>query len=147
MEAAANHELQRLIPLLNLNASQQDAVFRALASNNPAWSPALQVSIPGEKPASDPAALAAADAGDTTSAVLPHLDASQQQALLEDYVARDEWWGEVLPLLLADNDTPEITAAADSITTPAAATTTTQAPVESAPAVKAFEGDDVILDP
>ena len=144
VEAAANRELQRLIPLLNLDATQQDAVFRALAANNPAWSPALQVSIPGEKTSPDTAALAAAEAGDATTAIMPLLDDSQQQALLEDYVAREEWWGEVLPILLANNEAPEITAT-ETTDTPAA--TPALPPVETAPAVKAFEGDDVILDP
>ena len=151
VETDANHELQRLIPLLNLSAAQQDAVFRALAANNVLWSPAMQVPSATEAGrqsgvSRETAGATDAVAGDTTGAIMPYLDDEQQTVLLNDYLDREEWWGDVLPRLLADTEAPGLTgeAAASADPTTAPATTT---PVESAPAVKAYEGEEILLDP
>ena len=61
IEQETNHDLRRLVSLLNLSDSQQDQIFNALASRSPHWVPGMAtagtVSSPttGSSPSSDPA--------------------------------------------------------------------------------------------
>lgn len=41
VEAEANRELERLVPLLNLTPHQQDRVFAKLVENSPYWQPGI----------------------------------------------------------------------------------------------------------
>jgi len=43
VEQEANHELRRLVTLLNLDETQQDQVFQTLARNSPYWTAEMQV--------------------------------------------------------------------------------------------------------
>ncbi|HWB04484.1 MAG TPA: hypothetical protein VG796_15760 [Verrucomicrobiales bacterium] len=43
VEQEANHDLRRLVQLLDLTEEQQDRVFQKLAERSPSWTPALQV--------------------------------------------------------------------------------------------------------
>ncbi len=42
VEQEANHDLRRLVKLLDLTEEQQDRVFQKLAERSPAWSPAMR---------------------------------------------------------------------------------------------------------
>jgi hypothetical protein len=59
VEQEANHDLRRLVKLLDLTEEQQDKVFQTLAEHSPAWTPALQVastsgaSLAGKRAAED----------------------------------------------------------------------------------------------
>lgn len=43
VETEANHDLHRLVNLLNLDEQQQDQVFQTLAKHSPYWTPEMQV--------------------------------------------------------------------------------------------------------
>ena len=42
VEQEANHDLRRLVKLLDLNEAQQDQVFQTLAQHSPSWTPGMQ---------------------------------------------------------------------------------------------------------
>jgi hypothetical protein len=46
VEQEANHELRRLVTLLDLDENQQDQVFQKLARNSRYWTPEMQVASP-----------------------------------------------------------------------------------------------------
>ena len=62
VEQEANHDLRRLVELLDLNEGQQDRVFQTLAEHSPSWTPGLQVAPP---------AGSASSAGKRSGAALP----------------------------------------------------------------------------
>jgi hypothetical protein len=43
VEQEANHDLRRLVELLNLTEEQQDRVFQTLAEHSPSWVPGMQI--------------------------------------------------------------------------------------------------------
>ena len=122
VEREARRELERLTPLLGLDAVQQARVFSSLARQSDAWLPGMRT-LPG-----------GADAGEIANPLSPgdplfdQLDLDQQAALLREEMDRQAWWEEILPQLLPP-DFPE----------PAT-------PSPSGPDVKDFEGLDSLLD-
>ena len=64
VEQEANHELRRLVTLLDLDEAQQDRIFQTLAEHSPAWTPGMQI-------ASAPGSAAATGKRSTAAAPLP----------------------------------------------------------------------------
>jgi hypothetical protein len=155
IEQEANHDLRRLVKLLDLNEEQQDRVFQTLAEHSPSWNPALQIAsasgvatagkraessatIPeintgkgsyGKKtpaPASETIAAADSAATDPMSEILALLDPGQQDALVKAEMDRAAWWAEILPQITPSDDVPAVIGA--------------PAPGET----KAYEGADVL---
>ncbi len=136
IEQETNHDLRRLVSLLNLTDAQQDQVFNALASRSPHWVPGMAtagaVSSPtagSSSSSSDPATSTApstasgttpststADSAtspapaesDALSSILPFLTPEQQEALLADEMDKSAWWEEIIPQLLPDESLPTI---------------------------------------
>ena len=160
VEMEANHELNRLTALLDLDPVQQEGVFSALAQKSPYWLPGMQTGsgnsgvttgTPGRASAinkpgkSDSLKLvqgrqtggngvsSTASSQQTPADLTAYLNADQQQSLIEDAMNREEWWAEVLPQLLP----PTITETANSTPT----TETTDTPAET----KVFDGTDVLI--
>jgi hypothetical protein len=122
VEREARRELERLTPLLGLDAVQQARVFSSLARQSDAWLPGMRT-LPG-----------GADAGEIANPLSPgdplfdQLDLDQQAAFLREEMDRQAWWEEILPQLLP----PEFPEPSD--------------PTPSGPAVKDFEGLDSLPD-
>jgi len=136
IEQETNHDLRRLVSLLNLSDAQQDQVFNALASRSPHWVPGMATAGAVSSPTagsssspSDPATSTApptasgstpsASTGDSTtspapaesdalSSILPFLTPEQQEALLADEMDKSAWWEEIIPQLLPDESLPTI---------------------------------------
>ena len=157
IEQETNHDLRRLVSLLNLSDAQQDQIFNALASRSPHWVPGMAtagtVSSPnaGSSPSSDPATSTApptasgttpststADSAsspapaesDALSSILPFLTPEQQEALLADEMDKSAWWEEIIPQLLPDESLPAINGSTP--TTP------------DSPETKEFSGPDTL---
>ncbi len=126
VEQEANHELERLVPLLNLSEPQQDRIFQKLARNSASWHPAL--SVISESPAGNTKRPPSASGGttansgggtptagaETTSGTAPvvaknesasstivdeilnELTPEQQAQLLKDDLDNREWWAEAI---------------------------------------------------
>ena len=76
IEQESNHELRRLVPLLNLSEAQQEQVFNALAVNSPLWVPGMATAAPGGDATPVEGAAAVGDnarTADTTAATVPSL--------------------------------------------------------------------------
>lgn len=138
VEKQANHELERLIPLLNLNKEQQDLVFDRLAQNSADWHPALQLSPAGfaggfvvgdNKPTPAPAPTSTATPNvPSTSApetatvpdvvptptqaiediIAPILTDDQETALQQDLMDRQEWWDEMIQVMKTNMEEPPV---------------------------------------
>ena len=116
VERDANHELARLIPLLELTAEQQQRVFQALASTSPNFVPGMLVDgAPLKSPAGNP-----------QQAFLAQLSAAQIAAYLQDSNESSAWWSEYLGNLttLLDHATPAVGGSSTATTAPASDTTT-----------------------
>ena len=141
VEQDANHELRRLVTLLDLSPEQQDQIFQTLASRSPHWVPGMATTTtpentaPGssqnsqisagttQSPADAPSQPSAAASTPTTSpspeesdplaAILPYLTPEQQEALITDEMDRAAWWEEMIPVLLPDEALPPVTATPD----------------------------------
>lgn len=158
IEQETNHDLRRLVSLLNLSDVQQDQIFNALASRSPHWVPGMAtagtVSSPtaGSSPSSsdpapstapptasgttpspsttDSATTPAPAESDALSSILPFLTPEQQEALLADEMDKSAWWEEIIPQLLPDESLPTINGSTP--TTP------------DAPETKEFSGPDTL---
>jgi hypothetical protein len=158
IEQETNHDLRRLVSLLNLSDAQQDQVFNALASRSPHWVPGMAtagaISSPtaGSSPSSsdpgtstapstasgstpsasttDSATSPAPAESDALSSILPFLTPEQQEALLADEMDKSAWWEEIIPQLLPDESLPAING--DTPTTP------------DSPETKEFSGPDTL---
>lgn len=154
IEQETNHDLRRLVSLLNLSDSQQDQIFNALASRSPHWVPGMATAGTVSSPitgSSDPTTPTApptasgttpspttADSAttpapaefDALSSILPFLTPEQQEALLADEMDKSAWWEEIIPQLLPDESLPDISG--DTPTTP------------DAPETKEFSGPDTL---
>ena len=136
IEQETNHDLRRLVSLLNLSDSQQDQIFNALASRSPHWVPGMATAGAVSSPttgSSDPTTPTAppsntrspsASTADSTtpdsapspapaesdalSSILPFLTPEQQEALLADEMDKSAWWEEIIPQLLPDESLPTI---------------------------------------
>ena len=140
VEQDANHELRRLVTLLDLSPEQQDQIFQTLASRSPHWVPGMATTTPESaapgrsqnsqasagtpQPTADaPSQPSAAASTPTTSpspeesdplaAILPYLTPEQQEALITDEMDRAAWWEEMIPVLLPDEALPPVTATPD----------------------------------
>jgi hypothetical protein len=132
VEQEANHELRRLVEMLDLDAVQQDQLFGMLARRSSAWMPGMQTSqdLPaGEVGATNGGGLSEADE------IMAYLNPDQQQTLLQEEMDRQAWWAEVLPQLLP----PQLQEG-----TTGDAGTSTPAVTDPAPDVKPFEGGELL---
>lgn len=119
VEQEADHELARLIPLLDMKPEQQQRVFQALARTSPNFVPGMRVDGTTLQPST-------ATAKET---LLAELSTDQATAYLQDIDARSAWWEEYLAKV-ASNLTSDIPVPGAAITTPDATTTT---PLEVSP--------------
>lgn len=151
VEMEANHELDRLVALLDLDTGQQGKAFSILARQSAYWLPGMKTTtdvksdagaIPNAKksastqPASTRSAKVGSPPGNETS-IPPDLAAvlspDQQALLIQEEMDRQAWWAEVLPQLLPPV-IPTVVAA--------------PLPVETGlpPENKVYEGGDVLLE-
>ena len=131
VEQEANHELNRLSGLLELDSLQQDQLFALLAKRSAAWLPGMQTSrdtLGGTMTPVDSAVSTEADD------VMAYLSADQQQTLIQDEMDRQAWWEEVLPQLLP----PQLSDGTVDGTTPISD--------DSGPETKPFEGGEMLLE-
>lgn len=125
VELAANHDLRRLVELLDLNETQQDHVFQALARNSRHWTPDMQTTVAasaaGKKSpvasapiTGDAAPVESAPAkSDPLDDILAALTPEQQEELMNDELDREAWWAEILPQILPDESVPGMDATGD----------------------------------
>jgi hypothetical protein len=141
VEQDANHELRRLVTLLDLSPEQQDQIFQTLASRSPHWVPGMAITTPenaapgsilnsqtspgSAQPPADaasqpapapatPATTPSPEESDPLAAILPYLTPEQQEALITDEMDRAAWWEEMIPVLLPDEAIPPVTATPDT---------------------------------
>lgn len=114
VEQEANHDLKRLVGLLNLDEQQQDRVFETLARHSSSWVPGMQVggvaSTPGNQttpPVSGDTA-AASTATDPMEEIMALLSPEQQDALLQEEMDRTAWWAEILPQITPPDEVPSL---------------------------------------
>ena len=156
VEMEANHELNRLTGLLDLDPYQQDSVFSTFAQNSPHWLPGMQAG--GAVSAGETNSAIAANRSSASEALRPvssslaggtitndgstskvensdltaFLNPEQQQKILQDAQDREEWWAEVLPQLTAPTVTGETVATATEET--------------AAPETKEFDGGEILIE-
>ncbi|MCX6874135.1 MAG: hypothetical protein NTW21_10055 [Verrucomicrobia bacterium] len=139
VELEANHELDRLVGLLNLDSAQQAKIFASLARQSSHWVPGMQIDggqATGSGTAGQPVAVA--------SDVSDFLSAEQQQTLLQEESDRLAWWEEVLPQLLPPTLPNDAT-----VTSPPESSTSADASTGDAgqpPETKQFEDDGRLLE-
>lgn len=166
VEMEANHELDRLVGLLDLDPVQQKQVFSALAEQSPHWLPGMQAGaatrpddsiLAGGRTADNAkadqgqtvrnagAAAAGATAGSSDGSAQPanvdltaYLTAEQQQSLVEEEMDRQAWWAEILPQILA----PTITDGNDAALLDSGNAVST----DPAPETKDFDGGGILLE-
>ena len=126
VERDANHELARLIPLLELAPDQQQRVFQALARTSPNFVPGMLVDGSSLKPST----------ATPQQTLLAELSDAQVTAYLADSNERSAWWSEYISGISSqlDSGTPAVggTTVGVAALQPADAT----APVETTPATK-----------
>jgi len=94
IEQETNHDLRRLVSLLNLTDAQQDQVFNALASRSPHWVPGMATagavssptagsSSPSSDPAQSPAPSANTSSPSASTADSPTTDSAPSPAPAE----------------------------------------------------------------
>ncbi|MEI7956118.1 MAG: hypothetical protein WCJ66_13195, partial [Verrucomicrobiota bacterium] len=86
VERDANHELARLIPLLELAPEQQQRVFETLVRTSPSFVPGMLMDGAPLKPLATP----------PQQALLAELSAAQIAAYLQDSNERSAWWSEYI---------------------------------------------------
>ena len=82
----ANHELARLIHLLDLQPEQQDRVFQALARTSPNFVPGMRVDGDAIQPST----------ANVQQTLLAELSDTQIAAYLQDSDERSAWWSEYI---------------------------------------------------
>ena len=163
VEMEANHELNRLATLLDLDPVQQDQVFASVARQSPYWLPGMQAggvvrstdgatgqaSTDGSpnknrQPATQPAAITPGrisvnspqpSAADEAPDFTAYLNSDQQQTLIQEEMDRRQWWEEMLPQLLPPGYGQATAAAAAAGELEAAA-----------PEIKEFDGGEELLE-
>jgi hypothetical protein len=148
VEMEANHELERLTTLLDLDASQQDQVFSRLARQSDHWlagmGTARQATTAQPNPTqietnpTSPSVSASASSsrsaglGSEPQSIADVLTPAQLEVLVDEEWERQAWWEEILPQLLPPiSPEPQVVTAAP--------------PAEQAPATKAFEETSTTL--
>lgn len=132
VEQEANHEVNRLASLLDLNSAQQDQLFAMLARRSTSWLPGMttnQGSL-GSVTTATEATVASAD-----DELVAYLNADQQQTLIQEEMDRQAWWEEMLPQLLP----PQL----DGTT---GTETLTPSTGSDAPETKPYEGGEMLLE-
>ncbi len=105
IEQETNHDLRRLVSLLNLTDSQQDQVFNALASRSPHWVPGMAtagaVSSPttGSSPSSDPATTTAPSTASSTTPSASTADSPTTDSASSPAPAESDALSSILPFL------------------------------------------------
>ena len=166
VEMEANHELDRLVGLLDLDPVQQNQVFSALAQQSPHWLPGMQAGTgqrtddavlaggktPGNAKADQGrqvrnagATAAGTTVGSSDGSAQPanvdltaFLTAEQQQSLVEEEMDRQAWWAEILPQILA----PTIADGSGGADLDAGNALST----DPAPETKEFDGGGILLE-
>ena len=133
VERDANHELARLIPLLELAPDQQQRVFQALARTSQNFVPGMLVDGNAMKPPTS----------NPQQTVLAELSAAQIAAYLQDSNDSNAWWSEYIGNIASQlkSGTPAV-GGSTATTAPAADATT---PAATAPVTKtahAITGDE-----
>ncbi len=136
VEQEANHELRRLVTLLNLDEAQQERVFQTLAEHSPSWTPGMTFA-PADSSTATPAGkrseIAAAlplpvkdttavetpaatvtPGSDPTDEIMALLDPDQQNTLIEAELDRAAWWAEVLEQITPPDEVPSLVPATPS---------------------------------
>jgi hypothetical protein len=113
VEQEANHELRRLIPLLDLKPEQEDRVFQAVARSSPSF-------VPGMMIGGTAAATATSTAEQTVAAELTD---AQVAAYLQDSDERKAWWSEYLSTVSSQlaTGTPDVGGGSATVAAAAAA--------------------------
>jgi hypothetical protein len=124
VEQEANHDLKHLMGLLDLTETQQDRIFDSLVRHAPGWHPAMQtvgVAVPVDAAAKIPDASSTGPAtaptatgtestpgnrNDVLDAIAAELTPDQQMELANAELERQEWWEEIIPKLLPNDDIP-----------------------------------------
>jgi len=135
VERDANHELARLIPLLELAPDQQQRVFEALARTSPNFVPGMMVDGSPLKPAT----------ATPQQTILAELTDDQIAAYLADSNERSAWWSEYIGGITAQLDSGTPAVGGSPATVAAAVPADATAPVETTPAIKqahAVSGDE-----
>lgn len=148
VEQEANHDLRRLVQLLDLSEEQQDKVFQTLAAHSPSWTPALQVvtgntaAISSARKKSDsraagpllspePSAIVSAP-NNVTDEIMSFLNLDQQDTLAQEELDRAAWWQEVLSQITPPDDVPALDGSA---VTPS---------LSGSGEIKGYEGSEVL---
>lgn len=138
VEQEANHDLRRLVKLLNLDEAQQDKAFQALARHSPSWAPGMQFETAGSSAAAVSGLSGGLAAGipgtaggpvetpgtGTGNTVAPGSDAAasldpmdeimallspgQQDTLLQEEMDRNAWWADILQQITPADDVPAL---------------------------------------
>lgn len=130
VEQEANHDLRRLVKLLDLDEQQQDQVFQTLAQHSPSWTPGLQFEGSAAAGMAGSRSLALApDTGlytvptdqtgksttgeltastDPMDEIMALLSPEQQDTLLQEEMDRTAWWAEVIQQITPPDDVPAI---------------------------------------
>ncbi len=132
VDREANHELARLIPLLELGTEQQQRVFEALARTSPSFVPGMMMDGAPLKPL----------ANTPQQTLLAELSTAQIAAYLQDSNERSAWWSEYISGISSqlNNGTPAVSGSSAAATASTPATTTpagdTTAPAATVPPTK-----------
>jgi len=126
VERDANHELARLIPLLELSPDQQQRVFQALARTS-------QNFVPGMLVDGTPLKSSTATPQQT---LLAELTDAQITAYLADSNERSAWWSEYISGITSQLDSGTPAVGGTSVGVAAVQPVDTTTPVETAPATK-----------
>ncbi len=111
IESETNHEMRRLVGLLNLTEEQQGQVYEKLAASSRHWVPGMAIA-PGPDGSGDvvipDASIAANTATDASEDIMSLLNADQQDTYLQAELDRTAWWAEIITQLDAQTDIPAI---------------------------------------
>jgi hypothetical protein len=130
VEKETNHEMRRLVGLLNLTDAQQDQVYEKLAASSRHWVPGMAIAADGGGVViPDSPKTASGAVTDASEDIMALLNADQQETLLTAEMDRAAWWAEIITQLDSQTDIPAI----DGTVSP---------PAE--PEVKAYEGSDTL---
>jgi hypothetical protein len=165
VEQEANHDLRRLVNLLDLSEEQQDQVFQTLARYSPSWSPEMAVlpadgvgpaasgkkslsappgfyTAPEIKAPADPKApetadgtAAAVESDPMMDEIMALLSPEQQDTLIQEELDRAAWWAEILDQIATPDDIPAL----DAVAPPPAAM-----PPPAAGDTTAYEGSGIL---
>ena len=130
VEKETNHEMRRLVGLLNLTEDQQDQVYEKLAASSRHWVPGMAIAADGGGVViPDSPKTASGAVTDASEDIMALLNADQQETLLTAEMDRAAWWAEIITQLDSQTDIPALDG-------------TPSTPAE--PEVKAYEGSDTL---